>query len=198
MRRRHTCLDDELPDYVAGRLDPATRLHWDRHLTVCLTCQQQVALERRLRAALEGAPSLSGGLRSQLLALGAELPGPAPEPRPVLDPLPVLAPTATACHRSPRRPVAVAAAAVGASAAAVLGVAVVGGVARPAPSTPASGLTPAPASVVRGTATTLPAALVRRDALDADAKAQIRMVAKDVGLGRVRTLSLLVTSSGHI
>lgn len=126
MRARSTCLGDLLPEYVAGRLDPETRLHWDRHLVVCLPCQHAVADEQRLQAVLTHAvPVPPERLRTQLLALAAGDIGPTPGamavPAPA-QPVPLLLvhPEAPPAHRSALRSAVVAVAVVGASAAAAL------------------------------------------------------------------------------
>lgn len=131
MRHRSTCLDVVLPEYVAGRLDPEARLHWDRHLVVCLPCQHAVADEQRLQALLAHAvPMPPERLRTQLLALASvdAAPGPADPVAGTLSPVPpvpaapaplvLVHPQAPAVHRSPLRSAVVAAAVVGASAAA--------------------------------------------------------------------------------
>lgn len=129
MRARSTCLGDLLPEYVAGRLDPSSRLHWDRHLVVCLTCQHAAADEQRLQATLaHQLPAPPERLRLQLLALAtleaAQQAGPAAPPVPaapsVAAALPLIHPGAPPVHRSPLRAAVVTVAVVGASAAAAL------------------------------------------------------------------------------
>ncbi|QKE83959.1 hypothetical protein [Arthrobacter sp. NEB 688] len=139
------CLGDELSEYAAGRLGASREHAWDQHLVACEVCRHAVGQERRLRAALAGAPSMPGDLRVTLLALGRDLQPPAP---PVLagpDPLRLLAPTAPPCHRSALRATVVAAAAAGVSAAAAWSLTVIGapGVVRPtgAPASPVSATT---------------------------------------------------------
>ena len=119
------CLDDELFDYAAGRLAAPRVVTWQRHLAVCDLCAVALERERRLRAALAGAPSMPGDLRTSLMAMGASLEQPVPQP-PVASPLALLSPGAPACHRSPLRATVVAAAAVGVSAAAAWSLTVMG------------------------------------------------------------------------
>lgn len=111
------CHDDDLSEYVTGRLGAARSLEWDRHLVACEGCRREVAEERRLREALAGGPSMPGDLRASLLAMSREL-SPAPLPGAAPEPLALLAPGAPPCHRSPLRATVVAAAAAGVSAAA--------------------------------------------------------------------------------
>ncbi len=119
------CLDDELFDYAAGRL-PAPRVTvWQRHLAVCDLCSVGLERERRLRAALAGAPSRPGDLRDTRMARGRALEPPR-APEPVAPALALLAPGAPPCHRSPLRATVVAAAAVGVSAAAAWSLTVMG------------------------------------------------------------------------
>lgn len=139
------CLDDDLGEYAAGRLESGRARRWDLHLVTCRLCAHAVADERRLQAAFAGAPSMPGDLRASLLAVagGAALVGgPArrggsvlaggsgteQDPRPVgrRDPLTVLSPSAPPCHRSALRATVIAAAAAGASAAAALSLTVIG------------------------------------------------------------------------
>ena len=125
------CLDDELSEYVAGRLDDRRRAAWDLHLVACETCCRAVREERRLREALSGGPAMPGDLRTSLLALGRDL---EPPPVPVCpEPLALLAPSAPPCHRSPLRATVVAATAAGLSAAAAWSLTVIG---APAPARP--------------------------------------------------------------
>ncbi|MBM6405136.1 hypothetical protein JQN72_12880 [Phycicoccus sp. CSK15P-2] len=127
-RRTVDCLDDELSEYAAGRLDDLRTRAWDLHLVACRVCGHAVAEERRLREALAGGPSMPGDLRLTLLALGRELDHvPAVSRASAREPLALLAPTAPACHRSALRATVVAAAAAGASAAAAWSLTVMGG-----------------------------------------------------------------------
>ncbi len=122
------CLDDDLGEYAAGRLEPARRRRWDLHLVSCRVCVHAVDEERRLQTAFAGAPSMPGDLRATLLALAAVAgPAPAAVTQPVRrrDPLAVLSPSAPPCHRSALRATVVAAAAAGASAAAALSLTVI-------------------------------------------------------------------------
>ncbi|WP_299440741.1 anti-sigma factor [uncultured Phycicoccus sp.] len=117
------CLDDELSEYAAGRLDDTRSLAWDRHLVACEMCRRAVGAERRLREALAGGPSMPGDLRTTLIAMGRDL-----DPGPVgfREPLALLSPGDRPCHRSPLRATVVAAAAVGVSAAAAWSLTVIG------------------------------------------------------------------------
>lgn len=148
---RVRCLDDELGEYVAGTLGAEREWAWDRHLVACRLCAHAVAEERRIRAALAGAPSMPGDLRSSLLALGRTLATEAVPTAPVgaPDPLRLLRPDAPACHRSPLRATVVAAAAAGVSAAAAWSLTVAG-------TTPArTGLTTSTVPAVTPTRTTV-------------------------------------------
>jgi anti-sigma factor RsiW len=126
------CLDDELSEYAAGRLGAARQDAWEHHLVVCELCRHAVGQERRLRAALAGAPSMPGDLRVTLLALGRGL---ADEPRPATGPGPLtlLAPSDPPCHRSALRATVVAAAAGGVAAAAAWSLTVIGAPVAPRP-----------------------------------------------------------------
>ncbi|GIL37552.1 anti-sigma factor [Phycicoccus sp. DTK01] len=142
------CLGDELSEYAAGRLGASREQAWDRHLVACEMCRHAVGQERRLRAALAGAPSMPGDLRVTLLALARDLEPPAtsaPAATAGPDPLRLLAPSAPPCHRSALRATVVAAAAAGVSAAAAWSLTVIGSpaVVRPAgsPAGPASATT---------------------------------------------------------
>ncbi len=119
------CLDDELFDYAAGRLPGPRVALWQRHLAVCDLCAVALERERRLRAALAGAPSMPGDLRTTLMAMGRALEAPAVQAR-TPEPLALLTPGAPPCHRSPLRATVVAAAAVGVSAAAAWSLSVMG------------------------------------------------------------------------
>lgn len=134
------CLDDELSEYAAGRLEGARQDAWERHLVVCELCRHAVGQERRLRAALAGAPSMPGDLRVTLLALGR---GMEAEPRPSAGPgvLPLLAPSDPPCHRSALRATVVAAAAGGVAAAAAWSLTVIG-----APVAPRQGVVAGPST----------------------------------------------------
>ncbi len=151
------CLDDELFEYAAGRL-PAPRVTvWQRHLAVCDLCAVGLERERRLRAALAGAPSMPGDLRNTLMAMGRALDQPAAHP-PAVPGLALLAPGAPPCHRSPLRATVVAAAAVGISAAAAWSLTVMGAPAdRGAVPRPvvrdATTPTPSPTTIAGGGAT---------------------------------------------
>ncbi len=68
---RLTCHRGELTEYAAGRLSGERMAAWDLHLVACASCRALLAEERRLTAALSGAPSLPGSLRGSLLALAA-------------------------------------------------------------------------------------------------------------------------------
>jgi anti-sigma factor RsiW len=152
------CLDDELLDYAAGRLSAPRVALWERHLAVCDLCAVGLARERRLRAALAGAPSMPGDLRNTLMAMGRALEQPTSHPRGP-SPLTLLAPGAPPCHRSPLRATAVAAAAVGISAAAAWSLAVMGSpadrgaVSRPTVRDASTSPSPTPAPVAGGGAT---------------------------------------------
>ncbi len=150
------CLDDELSEYAAGRLDGARRSAWEHHLVACELCCGAVRQERRLREALAGAPSMPGDLRVTLLALGRDV---AAVPRPVggPEPLPLLAPSDPPCHRSALRATVVAAAAAGVSAAAAWSLTVGGApvVQRPA-SAPGTATPPVARSVAPGGAVLVP------------------------------------------
>jgi hypothetical protein len=141
---RVRCLDDELGEYVSGRLAIEREWAWDRHLVACRLCSQAVADERRLRAALAGAPSMPGDLRASLIDLGRTLlvePAPAAERRCSSTRPALLPPGAPPCHRSPLRATMIAAAAAGVSAAAAWSLTVAGApTVRPAPVTPATPL----------------------------------------------------------
>ncbi len=167
--QRVRCLDEELGDYAAGRLDAARRRPWERHLVSCGTCAHAVAEERRLQAAFAGAPSMPGDLRASLLALGGGGPlAPAASGQAArrVDPLMVLSPGARPCHRSALRATVIAAAAAGASAAAALSLTVistpparVGTTATPAiPAVGSPGQTQSP---TLGTASVVPAGWAR-------------------------------------
>jgi hypothetical protein len=165
------CPREQLPDYVAGRLDAASTRWWDRHLVTCVGCSRAVDQERMLRSALTGGvPRPRGDLRSALVAMGrleGELPcsggeraGPsAPEPRrspalAPLAPLPVLRPGAPPCHRSALRSAVVAAAAAGATAATAWSLSIAGAGAAAAPAARVSQPgPPAPVSAVPGAST---------------------------------------------
>ena len=155
------CLDDELSEYVAGRL-PAERVRaWDRHLVACQGCGRAVAEERRLRAALAGGPSMPGDLRLSLLALGRDL-APAPAPTAGPEQLALLAPSAPPCHRSALRATVVAAAAAGVSAAAAWSLTVGGaGAVRPAAVTGATTPAVSPGGVIDCCQTIAPVLAVR-------------------------------------
>ena len=129
------CLDDELSEYVAGRLEVPRRRAWELHLVACEVCCRAVREERRLREALAGGPSMPGDLRLSLLALGREQAEPVPVPVGPR-PLATLAPGAPACHRSPLRATAAAAAAAGVSAAAAWSLTVLGAPGGTRPATP--------------------------------------------------------------
>jgi hypothetical protein len=119
------CLDDELFEYAAGRLAASRIVVWQRHLAVCDLCAVALERERRLRAALAGAPSMPGDLRNTLMAMGSGAGAQtAATPRP--EPLALLAPSAPPCHRSPLRATVVATAAAGVSAAAAWSLTVIG------------------------------------------------------------------------
>ena len=145
------CLGDEISEYAAGRLDPRAARERDLHLVACQTCRAAVEQERRLQAAISGAPVVPAGLRSSLLSLAATVaasgdavgdrPDVPPVPRAPLgataplgsgigaagfgsSALPVVAPGAPALHRSALRSAVVATAVAGASAAAALGLGV--------------------------------------------------------------------------
>lgn len=152
------CLQDELPDYAAGRMSPTAAIAWDRHVAVCDRCLQAVAAERRLQQAMTGAPSMPAGLLASLMQLAAEPgagavpPPPAPSRRIPVGfhlvatapaPLPTLSPSAPPMHRSPVRTALVVGFAVGASAAAAWGLA--GGSASLATNL---GTSPQPATVI--------------------------------------------------
>ncbi|MBM6400829.1 anti-sigma factor family protein [Phycicoccus sonneratiae] len=138
------CLDDELSEYAAGRLNAARQGAWEHHLVACELCRQAVHQERRLREALAGAPSMPGDLRVTLLALGR---GPVPAPRPAgPGPLPLLAPTDPPCHRSALRATVVAAAAGGVAAAAAWSLTVIGVPVAPRQGVVAGPTTPAVSS----------------------------------------------------
>jgi anti-sigma factor RsiW len=149
------CLDDELLEYAAGRLPESRVAVWQRHLAVCDLCTVGLERERRLQAALAGAPSMPGDLRTALMAMGRSLDQQAPRPRGP-EPLALLAPGAPPCHRSPLRATAVAAAAVGLSAAAAWSLAVMGSpadrgaVSRPTVRDAATSPSPPPTTVAGG------------------------------------------------
>ena len=152
-RETVSCLDDELSEYVAGRLADPRRRAWEHHLVACETCCRAVREERRLRAALSGGPAMPGDLRVSLLALGRDL-GPAPVPvNP--QPLALLTPSAPPCHRSPLRATVVAAAAAGVSAAAAWSLTVLGAPAQPRPGVVAPTVVPAAATARPVTGTTM-------------------------------------------
>lgn len=122
------CLDEDLGEYAAGRLEQGRRHRVDRHLVTCRACVHAVDEERRLQAAFAGAPSMPGDLRTALLALAGgvgAVPGAAAQRVRRPDPLTVLSPDARPCHRSALRATIVAAAAAGASAAAALSLTVI-------------------------------------------------------------------------
>jgi hypothetical protein len=71
---RGRCLGAELTSYADRAMDPATLLHWDRHLVSCACCRGAVAEERRVLASLR-APEVQpvpGDLRGMLLALASD------------------------------------------------------------------------------------------------------------------------------
>jgi len=167
--QRVRCLDEELGDYAAGRLDAARRRPWERHLVSCGTCAHAVAEERRLQAAFAGAPSMPGDLRASLLALGGGgsiAPAASGQAARRVDPLMVLSPGARPCHRSALRATVIAAAAAGASAAAALSLTVISTpparLGTPAtPAIPAVGSPGQTQSPTLGTASVVPAGWAR-------------------------------------
>ncbi|HYN28943.1 MAG TPA: zf-HC2 domain-containing protein [Dermatophilaceae bacterium] len=148
---RGGCPREQLPDYVAGRLDAASARWWDRHLVACGDCSRVVDDERVLRSVLTGtAPRVPGGLRSSLMALdrpadvGPVESGPGSPRFPGVAPLPMVRPGAPPCHRSALRSAVVAAAAAGATAATAWTLSVVGSTAAAAPTELPRPTSPAP------------------------------------------------------
>lgn len=140
--------------YVDRTLDARSLHAFDRHLVTCQVCLYAAQEESRLLASLRSGatPGVSADLRMTLLAMahprpevpsdlgrsraegvvaGAEVEPRRPEiPRPTMPVahlrVPTVAPASPALHRSPRRAAMVAGLAAGASAAAAIGLAVVG------------------------------------------------------------------------
>lgn len=130
--------------YVDRCLDAQTLHAFDRHLVACQVCRYAAQEESRLLESLRTGctPAVSSDLRLTLLALAHPAPaemrvpstggiaGPPPIPVPAIPVrhlrVPTVAPAAPAMHRSPRRAAMVAGLAAGASAAAAIGLAVVG------------------------------------------------------------------------
>lgn len=139
------CLGERVTAYADRAMDPASLLHWDRHLVTCEVCRAAVDEERRVLSSLRadpGATPMPTDLRSLLLAMAAEQCPSTPErasrdrrtvppvPRPVapmsFSPVPVVHRAAPALHRSARRATVFAGLAAGATAAAAWTVAVSG------------------------------------------------------------------------
>lgn len=157
-------LGDQVSAYVDRRLDGASLLAYDRHVTVCIGCRYAVDDERMLLMSLRAAPEPgpSSSLHQLLIGLGGSAvtpPGVTPStssgrrggvadgtvpPRPTR--LATVAPTAPAQHLSPRRATLLAGVAAGASALAAWCLA-----AAVSP-TVATAPVPAPAATQLGTA----------------------------------------------
>ncbi len=130
-------LGDQVSAYVDRRLDPASLLAFDRHVTVCIGCRHAVDEERVLLVSLRAEPQYgpSSSLHQLLLGLGGSLSPLASTDEPSgctpASPrvartlagsprvrLATVAPTAPAQHLSPRRATMLAGVAAGASAVA--------------------------------------------------------------------------------
>lgn len=146
-------LGDSVSAYVDRRLDAATMLAYDRHVTVCIGCRYAVDQERALLASLRSAPQPGPSMTLHQLLLGLGGPDPEGSRTPAdgsrLAPAPAgsgrrptrvatVAPTAPAQHLSPRRATMLAGMAASASAVAAwclaTAVAPTAAVTSPAPS----------------------------------------------------------------
>jgi hypothetical protein len=134
----------------------------DRHLVACAMCRAAADAERRLLSSLRGAltPGVPSSLEASLLGLcrtGAVAVGPAP--------LGLVGRGAPPMHRSPVRAAMLAGLAVGASAAAAWGIAVVGPPVTSPATTAHLGVTPVAASTPVASTTGIPYAVAVVDTL---------------------------------
>ena len=148
--------------YVDRSMPPELLRACDRHLVACAMCRAAADGERRLLSSLRGAltPGVPSSLEASLLGLcrtGTVAVGPAP--------LGLVGRDAPPMHRSPARAAMLAGLAVGASAAAAWGIAVVGPPVTPPATTAHLGVTPVVARTPVASTTGIPGAVTVVDTL---------------------------------